>query len=78
MLAVQGKAEFFSTLDLKCGYWQIAIDENDKKKTACTHHRGLYEYNDMPSGLAYASGIFHFKNQCQLSYRILITLQWLI
>ena len=58
MLAVLGKAEFFTTLDLKSGYWQIPIDENDKEKTAFTCHRGLYEYNVMPFGLANAPGIF--------------------
>ena len=58
MLALLGKAEFFTTLDLKSGYWQIPIDENDKKKTALTCHRGLYEDNVMPFGLAIAPGIF--------------------
>ena len=30
----------------------------DKEKMAFTHHRGLYEYNIMPFGLANAPGIF--------------------
>ena len=30
ILAVLGKAEFFTTLDLKSGYWQIPIDEMRK------------------------------------------------
>ena len=38
MLAVLGKAEFFTTLDLKIEYWQITADENDKEKTALTCH----------------------------------------
>ena len=58
MLAVLGKAEFFTTLDLKSGYWQIPIYEIDKEKTAFTCQRGLYEYNVMPFGLANAPGIF--------------------
>ena len=58
MLAVLGKTEFFTTVDLKSGHWQIPIDENDKEKTAFTCHRGLYEYNVMPFGLANAPGIF--------------------
>ena len=58
ILAVLGKVEFFTILDLKIGYWQIPIDENDKEKTAFTCHRGLYEYNIMPFGLANAPSIF--------------------
>ena len=42
MLTVLGKAEFFTTLDLKSGYWQIPIHENDKEKTVFTCHRALY------------------------------------
>ena len=51
MKVVLGKADFFTTFNLKNGYWQIPIDENDKpidendkEKTAFTCHRGLYEY----------------------------------
>ena len=58
MLTVLCKAEFFTTLDLKSGYWQIPTDENDKEKTAFTCHRGSYEYNVMPFGLANAPDIF--------------------
>ena len=58
LLAVLGKADFFTTLDFRSGYWQIPIDENDKEKTAFTCHKGLYKYNVMPFGLANAPGIF--------------------
>ena len=58
MLAVLGKSKYFTTLDLKSGYWQISPDERDKLKTAFTCHRGLYEYNVMPFGLANAPGVF--------------------
>ena len=58
MLAVLGNSKYFTTLDLKSGYWQIPLDERDKEKTAFTCHRGLYEYNVMPSGLANAPGVF--------------------
>ena len=58
MADVLGKAELFTTLDLKSGYCQIPIDENDKEKHAFSCHRCLYEYNVMPYGLPNAPGIF--------------------
>ena len=58
MLAAMGKVKFFTTLDLKSGYWQIPIDEYNKEKTAFTCHRGFYEYNVMSFGLGNTPGIF--------------------
>ena len=58
MLAALGKAKYFTTLDLKSGYWKIPLNEEDKEKTAFSHHRGLNEYNIMPFGLANAPGVF--------------------
>ena len=58
MLAVLGKSKYFTTLDLKSGYCQGPLDKRDKEKTAFTCHRGLYEYNVMPFGLANAPGVF--------------------
>ena len=56
MLAALGKAKYFTTLDLKSGYWKIPLNEEDKEKTAFTftYHRGLHEYIVMPFGLANA------------------------
>ena len=58
MLASLGDAEYFTTLDLKSGYWQLPLDDQDKEKTAFCCHRVLYEYNVMPFGFADALGIF--------------------
>ena len=58
LLASLGKAKYFTCLDLKSGYWQVAVDEKDKEKTAFTSHRGIYEYNVMPFGLQDAPSTF--------------------
>ena len=41
ILALLGKAKYFTSLDLKSGYWQVLMDDADREKTACTCHKGL-------------------------------------
>ena len=53
-----GKSRYFTTLDLRSGYWQVQLDENSREKTAFTCHRGLFEFTRMPFGLAGAPSIF--------------------
>jgi hypothetical protein len=46
-----GGYHFFSKLDLKSGFWQIPIKEEDKHKTAFITPDGLYEWNVLAQGL---------------------------
>jgi len=52
------ECNWFSSMDLASGYWQIEMEEEDKKKTAFTCHLGLYEFEVMPFGLTNAPPTF--------------------
>jgi hypothetical protein len=46
--------EYFSTLDMKSGFWQLPVHADSKAKTAFVCHRGQFEFNRMPFGLCNA------------------------
>ena len=58
IFALLGKATCFSSLDLRSGYWQVALDQADREKAAFVSHSGLFQFRVMPFGLANAPGGF--------------------
>ena len=51
-------ARWFSKFDLKSGFWQMAIQEQDRHKTAFVVPNGFFEWNVMPMGLKTAPSEF--------------------
>ena len=51
-------AQFFSVIDLRNGFHQIAIHPDDREKTAFRTRMGHYEYMVLPMGLCNAPGTF--------------------
>ena len=58
ILALLGKTKYLSSLDLKSGYWQVLVEDNDGEKTAFLCHRELFQFNVMLFGLTTAPGVF--------------------
>ena len=50
--------QFFSTIDLTKGYWQIPVVADDVYKTAFVTNEGAYEFLKMPFGMINSSATF--------------------
>ena len=50
--------QWFSTLDLASGYWQVSLSQEARIKTTFATHSGLFQFKVMPFGLGNAPAPF--------------------
>ena len=63
--------QWFSTLDLASGYWQVSLSQEARNKTSFATHSGLFQFKVMPFGLCNAPATFE-----RLMDRVLQGLRW--
>ncbi|XP_062707754.1 uncharacterized protein LOC109406092 isoform X1 [Aedes albopictus] len=57
ILKLQGK-RYFSSLDLKNGFYHVELTEESKKYTSCVTNSGQYKFNRLPFGYANSPAMF--------------------
>ncbi len=60
-------SQYFSTLDLYSGYWQVKMDPADIDKTAFSTRQGLFRFTVMPFGLCNAPATYERLMELVLS-----------
>ena len=64
-------SQWFTTLDMISGYWQVEIDPDDREKTVFCTQEGVFEFKVMPFGLCNTPAMFQ-----RLVDAVLARLQW--
>ena len=70
-LRLLGNQQWFSTMDLASGYWQVAMSPDAQKKAAFVTNEGLFQFRVMPFGLCNAPATFE-----RLMDRVLCGMRW--
>lgn len=58
MLEKMHNIQYFTTLELTSGYWQVPMGPASKEKTTFVSNHGIFEFNVMPFGLTNAPSSF--------------------
>jgi len=66
-----GGSSYFSTMDLRSGFWQVAVDERDADKTAFSTRKGQFRFKVLSFGLANFPVVFQ-----RLISMVLADLAW--
>ena len=74
ILDTLGGSQYFTSLDLASGYWQVGMDEESVQKSAFITHSGLYEFVRMPFGMCNAPATFQRLMEIVLSDFVVETL----
>ena len=70
-LRLLGNQQWFSTMDLASGYWQVAMSPEAKRKAAFVTNEGLFQFRVMPFGLCNAPATCE-----RLMDRVLCGMRW--
>ena len=70
-LRLLGNQQWFSTMDLASGHWQVAMSPDAQKKAAFVTNEGLFQFRVMPFGLCNAPATFE-----RLMDRVLCGMRW--
>ena len=70
-LRLLGNQQWFSTMDLASGYWQVAMSPETKRKAAFVTNEGLFQFRVMPFGLCNAPATFE-----RLMDHVLCGMRW--
>jgi len=66
-------SQYFATLDLLSGYWQLGMTDRARERSAFCTRRGLFEFVRMPFGLSGAPATF-----CRVMSHVMSDYLWKI
>ena len=66
LFASLSNGDTFTKLDMSNAYQQLVLDEESRKLTTITTHKGLYQYRRLPFGVSAAPAIFQRTMECIL------------